>query len=117
MDEHEHHLQIVEKVWATVDEETAAFAREQPELDHDRIKRDLRSVLAAYMRKERNPTMTSEREYWDGLKQFMEDAYPGESPRGEYEAVYNLDSRVKKRLGWGQIVELPDWDEEVEPGA
>ncbi len=114
MNDREHHLQIFEKVQAAVDTETAAFAWEQPGLDHDRIKRDVRSILAAHMRKERNPTMTSEREYWDGLKRFMGEAYPGESPRGEYEAVHNLESRVRERLGWGQIDETPPWGEPEE---
>ena len=119
MNDDEHHLYIFEKVQAAIDSETATFAREQPGLDHDRIKHDVRKILGAYMRKERNPTMTSEEEYWTGLKRHMGKAYPGESPRGEYEAVYNLVSRVKESLGWGQIADadMPEWAEEGGSGA
>ena len=38
MNEDEHRRYIFEKLQAAIDTETAALAREQPGLDHDRIK-------------------------------------------------------------------------------
>ena len=107
MNDDEHHRYIFEKFWAAVDTETAAFARKQPGLDHDRIRGDLKTILGPYLRSKRNPTNTSEEEYWAGLKSFMGEAYPGNEPRGEYEAVYNQVERVKKRMGWDQIDDTP----------
>ena len=42
-----------------------------------------------------------------------------EDEEGEYEAVYNLVSRVQERLGWGPLAaaEMPEWAEEGGSGT
>lgn len=105
MTEDEHHRSIFEKIQAAIDTEIARFAQDQPGLDHDRVKRDVRDVLAAYLWSKRNASMTSEEQYWAGLLRFMGEAYPRNAPRAEYEAVYNIVERVKKCMGWEEIAD------------
>ena len=116
MTEDEHHLYIFEKIQAAIDTEITRFAQEQPGLHHDRVKRDVWHIMAAYLRSKRNASMTSEEQYWAGLLRFMGEAYPGNAPRGEYEAVYNIVERVKKCMGWEQIAD-PTISEGLQHGA
>ena len=46
--------------------------------------------------------MASEEEYWAGLRIFMEEAYPSNAPRPEYEAVLNVSSG--SRHAWGEKI-------------
>ena len=105
MSEDEHHRYIFEKMNGAIDKEVAVFTDEQPDLDHDRIKRNLRKVVGPYLRSKRNASMTSDEEFRTGLVRFMKEAYPGNEPNDEYQAIYMLFGRVQKRLGWDQIAD------------
>ena len=103
LSEDEHDRYIFEKLQAAINAETEGLAREQPDLNQDRIKGDVRKIMAAYLRSQQEPNMTSEEEYWAGLQRFMADAYPDNTPSGEFEAVHNLVEHVKRRLGRDQM--------------
>ena len=62
----------------------------------------MRKIIAAYFRSEQNASMASEEEYWAGLRIFMEEAYPSNAPRPEYEAVLNVSSG--SRHAWGEKI-------------
>jgi len=108
--ENDHQRYIFEKVQAAIDVELSHFAEQQEGLDHEKLKREVRKVLAAYLRSKQIPSMNSDEEYWNGLQQFMEAEYLGNSPKGEYEVVNHIIGEVKTRLGWDQISDstIPD---------
>jgi hypothetical protein len=56
--------------------------------------------------------MDSEKEFFDGLKRFFAESYPGDEPKAEYEATHVLHGRVMRRLGWGQITDMGGAEDE-----
>ena len=103
MTDDEHHRYIFEKLQRATDEATDELCAEQPALNRDRMKRLIQEVMGAYLRKERNASMTSGKEYEVGLQEFLAREFPGKEPRVEYEGIYELQDRILKKMGWGHL--------------
>ena len=102
-----------ERVHAAIDSEIERIAREQPDLDHQRIKGHVIRIMAAYVRSEEDLRWAAKQEFDDGLDRFFSENYPGNEPSAEFEATHHLHSRVLRRLGWDQIADF-GWAEDAD---
>ena len=95
------------RVQSAIDAVIAESIEEKAEIDHDKAKANLITIIGAYLRAAEASGPAANEDFSDGFKRHMEEHYPGPENRSNFEAVYMLYSKLVISLGWEAIPWYP----------
>ena len=95
------------RVESAIDAVIAESIEEKIEMDHDKVKASLITIIGAYLRAAEASGTVANEDFSDGFKRYMEEHYPGPENRSNFEAVHMLYSKLVDSLGWEEIPWYP----------